>query len=146
MRPPLLSTYDWVFLISEFGCGTIVWGSSCIPFCGSAKTSEHNITFLRSLECTLQLDPVFNRGWYSSPPQEGLRAFARIYSAWGFSQSFYREKLYVRMGFPTLDSFLIGKRIYRSHTDQTQWTILPLNHCQSSRATITVTEAWTFHL
>ncbi|KAG0149873.1 hypothetical protein CROQUDRAFT_668980 [Cronartium quercuum f. sp. fusiforme G11] len=80
----------------------------CIPFCGSAKTSDHNITFLRSLESALQLDPVFNRGWYSTPPQEGLRAFARIYSAWGFSQSFYREKLYVKMGFPTLDSFLVG--------------------------------------
>ncbi|KAH9812130.1 Alpha/Beta hydrolase protein [Melampsora americana] len=80
----------------------------CIPFCGSAKTAEHNITFLRSLESTLQLDPVFNRGWYDVPPQEGLRAFARIYSAWGFSQSFYRERLYIKMGFPTLESFLIG--------------------------------------
>lgn len=100
-----------------------------VPFCGAARTSEHNITFLRSLVMTLQLDAKYQGGKYSSTgqPQEGKKAFAAIYSGWGkelprldvtspadcisfflgFSQAFYREGLYKQLGFKNLDDFLL---------------------------------------
>jgi hypothetical protein len=33
---------------------------------------------------------------------------ARVYAGWGFSQAFYREKLDLKMGFASLEDFLIG--------------------------------------
>ncbi|KAI5480470.1 zinc finger, RING-type and FHA domain containing protein [Pseudohyphozyma bogoriensis] len=67
-----------------------------VPFCGAARTAHHNITFLRSLILTLQLDPAYKAGNYAvgDQPQAGKEAFAAIYSAWGFSQAFYREELF----------------------------------------------------
>ena len=32
----------------------------------------------------------------------------RVYAGWGFSQAFYREKLNLKMGFASLEDFLIG--------------------------------------
>lgn len=59
--------------------------NTLIPFCGAARTAHHNITFLRSLVLTLQLDPAFKSGNYKDDeqPQAGKRAFAAIYSSWG---------------------------------------------------------------
>jgi homoserine O-acetyltransferase len=37
---------------------------------------------------------------------EGLTARMDLLA--GFSQAFYRERLFEKMGFPTLDAFLIG--------------------------------------
>jgi homoserine O-acetyltransferase len=80
------------------------------PIVGSPKTSEHNQVFLKSLRATLTLDPVFDGGLYSpdAPPTRGLRAFARIYAGWGFSQSFYWQREYRQMGYSTLEDFLVG--------------------------------------
>jgi homoserine O-acetyltransferase len=36
---------------------------------------------------------AFNGGWYKDQPTKGLRAMARVYAGWGFSQAFYRERL-----------------------------------------------------
>lgn len=41
-------------------------------------------------------------------PHKGLRAFARVYAGWGFSQAFYRERLYESIGFASLEDFLVG--------------------------------------
>jgi homoserine O-acetyltransferase/O-succinyltransferase len=114
------------------------WGTSfpsfadcLVPFCGAARTAEHNQTFLKSLISAVKLDPKWD-----SPTEvavEGKKAFSAIYSAWGecarefcrtsskaqgahhlfvpppgLSQAFYREKLYRKMGFETLDEFLEG--------------------------------------
>jgi len=38
----------------------------------------------------------------------GLKAFARVYAGWGFSQAFYREKLYESvLGYKDLEDFMI---------------------------------------
>jgi homoserine O-acetyltransferase len=80
------------------------------PIVGSSRTSEHNQVFLKSLRAALTLDPVFQRGHYSpdAPPTEGLRAFARIYAGWGFSQAFYWQREYREMGYSSLEDFLVG--------------------------------------
>jgi homoserine O-acetyltransferase len=78
------------------------------PFCGSARTSEHNIVFLESDKAALTADAAFEDGWYDEQPQIGLRAMARVYAGWGFSQAFYWQQLYKQMGFSSLDDFLVG--------------------------------------
>lgn len=82
---------------------------SIVPFCGSAKTSIHNIVFLEGPSNALKADSAFENGWYKSPPAKGLRAFARVYAGWGFSQAFYREKVFeTDLGYASLEDFLVG--------------------------------------
>jgi homoserine O-acetyltransferase/O-succinyltransferase len=88
------------------------------PFCGSSKTSEHNFVFLEGVKAALTADDAFQGGWYAEKPVKGLRAAARVYAGWGFSQAFYWEGAYTRMGFSrrlgaelafsSLEDFLVG--------------------------------------
>lgn len=80
-----------------------------LPFCGSAKCSRHNFVFLEGVKAALTADAAFKEGWYDEKPSKGLRAAARVYAGWGFSQTFYRQKLDLnRMGYSSLEDFLIG--------------------------------------
>ncbi|MDI6837323.1 MAG: alpha/beta fold hydrolase [Rhizobiaceae bacterium] len=79
------------------------------PFCGSAKCSRHNFVFLEGVKAALTADDAFCNGWYTEKPQKGLRAAARVYAGWGFSQSFYREELDLKtLGYASLEDFLIS--------------------------------------
>src|SRR5258708_7740567 len=80
------------------------------PFCGTAKTTPHNAVFLEGLRATLRLDAAWMQGNYDSPPSAGIRAFARVYAGWGFSQPYYKQALYRQMGFTSLEEFLVGYR------------------------------------
>lgn len=79
-----------------------------LPFCGSARTSIHNIVFLEGVKVAIQTDVAWNGGWYEAQPDKGLRAVGRVYAGWGLSQAFYREKLYLQMGYSSLEDFLVG--------------------------------------
>jgi homoserine O-acetyltransferase len=79
-----------------------------LPFCGSPRTSRHNIVFLEGLNGALTADAAFENGWYLDEPELGLRAFARVYAGWGFSQAFYWDELYRRLGYTSLEDFLVG--------------------------------------
>jgi homoserine O-acetyltransferase len=74
-----------------------------LPFCGSARCSPHNYAFIDGLRATLQADAAWNDGNYIAPPEKGLRAFGRVYVAWAYSQSFFRDGLYRQCGFATLE-------------------------------------------
>ncbi|HVY07007.1 MAG TPA: alpha/beta fold hydrolase [Burkholderiales bacterium] len=76
--------------------------------CGTAKTTPHNAVFLESLRATLTLDPAWKGGDYEAAPVAGVKAFARIYAGWGFSQPFYKQALNRQLGFATLEDFLAG--------------------------------------
>ena len=78
------------------------------PFCGSSKTSEHNIVFLEGVKAALTADDAFKGGWYDEKPAKGLRAAARVYAGWGFSQAFYWDQVYKQMGYSSLEDFLVG--------------------------------------
>jgi homoserine O-acetyltransferase/O-succinyltransferase len=78
------------------------------PFCGTAKTTPHNLVFLEGVRAALTADAGWDGGWYETQPHKGLRAFARVYAGWGFSQPFYKQELWRGMGFSSLDDFLIG--------------------------------------
>ncbi|KAI8895636.1 Alpha/Beta hydrolase protein [Globomyces pollinis-pini] len=109
-----------VFCVLGWSMGaqqTYMWGSMypdfverIVPFCGSAKTSIHNFVFLEGPANALRCDPLFNQGRYTleTLPQQGLRAFGRVYAGWGLSQAFYREKIYLKMGYGSIEDFLVG--------------------------------------
>ena len=81
-----------------------------LPFCGSSRTSPHNRVFLEGVKAALTADAAFAGGWYppDEPPVTGLRAAARVYAGWGFSQAFYWDEVWRELGYTSLEDFLIG--------------------------------------
>jgi len=75
------------------------------PIAGSAKTASYNKQFLLSLRRALELDPVFNEGFYTQPPVRGLKAYAAIYAGWGFSEPFFRTGAYAAFNASTHEEF-----------------------------------------
>ena len=99
---------------SMAGCQSYQWAAqypdmveAILPFCASAKTSEHNFVFLEGVKAALCADPIWNNGNYTSPPINGLKAFGRVYAGWAFSQSFFREKGYKNLGFNDVEELLV---------------------------------------
>jgi homoserine O-acetyltransferase len=93
-------TYQWALSYPEMV-------PRILPFCGSARTSRHNIVFLEGVKAALTADAAWNHGAYDRQPVRGLRAAARVYSGWGFSQAFYMEKCYEGLGHSSLEDFLV---------------------------------------
>jgi homoserine O-acetyltransferase len=81
-----------------------------LPFCGSSKTSEHNVVFLEGVKAALTADAAWKEGWYDEQPTKGLRAVGRVYAGWGLSQAFYWQQLYKEPPFDysTLEDFLVA--------------------------------------
>lgn len=117
----------------SMGAGqTFQWATSypdfmdiAVPFCGSAKTALHNQVFLEGVKSALLAakqqvsagscqDGVIPEGetyrtWTAEQREAGLKAFGRNYAGWGFSQAFYREKLFETvLGFKDLEDFMKG--------------------------------------
>jgi homoserine O-acetyltransferase len=76
------------------------------PYCGSARTAEHNRVFLESIEATLRTDPAFADGHYTNAPLVGQRAVGRVWAAWGLSQTFYRKELWRTLGYESRETFV----------------------------------------
>ncbi len=100
---------------SMAGCQAFHWASAypdqvkaIVPFCASARTSTHNRVFLEGVKAALQADGQFNHGNYASAPCAGLKAFARVYAGWAYSQTFYREEWYRKLGFESAEALLVG--------------------------------------
>jgi homoserine O-acetyltransferase len=77
-----------------------------LAVCGSARTSPHNWVFLEGVKAALRADPAFAGGDYAEPPLVGLAAFGRVYAGWAYSQAFFREGLYRRLGHATPEALL----------------------------------------
>ena len=76
--------------------------------CGSAKTSPHNVVFLEGVKAALTADPAWQDGWFATQPVRGFQAMGRVYAGWGLSQAFYREEEWRKLGFSSLEDFLVG--------------------------------------
>ncbi len=76
--------------------------------CGSAKTSPHNVVFLEGVKAALTADAAWQGGWFATPPARGFQAMGRVYAGWGLSQAFYREEEWRKLGFSSLEDFLVG--------------------------------------
>ena len=103
---------------SMAGCQSYQWAAqypdmveAILPFCASARTSPHNFVFLEGVKAALCADQAWNGGDYDAPPVAGLKAFGRVYAGWAFSQTFYREGLYRKLGFETVEELLVDWEI-----------------------------------
>ncbi|KAI7338396.1 homoserine O-acetyltransferase [Hortaea werneckii] len=109
-------TYQWATQYPDFM-------DLIVPFCGSARTSLHNRVFLEGVKSAVlagkqgvsagvcQGESVKGqyRGWSEEERSVGLKALGRVYAGWGFSQAFYRERLYETvLGFKDLEDFMAG--------------------------------------
>ena len=61
---------------------------------GTAKTYGHGIVRLEGQIAALTADPTFNNGDYTSPPKKGIEAFGMVWSAWLYSQEWWRRELW----------------------------------------------------
>ena len=86
-----------------------------LAVCGSARTSLHNRVFLEGVKATLTADADFADGNYTTPPLRGLGAFGRVYAGWAYSQAFFRERLYERLGHASPEALLAAWE--REHRD-----------------------------
>ncbi len=104
---------DRIKLVVGFSMGaqqSFQWGAlhpemvgAIAPLCGSARTSPHNYLFLDGVKAALLADAAFADGWYQTPPLKGLRAFSRVYAGWAFSQDFFREQEYRKIGLASME-------------------------------------------
>jgi len=60
----------------------------------NARAWPHGIVRLESQIAALEADPAFNGGNYTAPPKKGLEAFGAVWSAWLFSQQWWRDELW----------------------------------------------------
>jgi len=75
--------------------------------CGTARTTEHNTIFLKSLRAALTADPAWNGRRFEGVPERGYRAFALIYASWAASSAYYRQKCYLKLGYNSLEDYLL---------------------------------------
>ena len=61
---------------------------------GTAKTYPHGIVRLEGQIAALTADEVFNKGDYTKPPVKGLQAFGVVWTAWLYSQEWWRKELW----------------------------------------------------
>ena len=98
---------------SMAGCQSYQWAAqypdmvkAILPFCASSKTSIHNHVFLEGIKAALIADVNWKNGKYKKQPIAGLKAFGRVYAGWAFSQDFYREKLFKKIGYNEVEDLL----------------------------------------
>ncbi len=79
------------------------------PICGSAKTSPHNFVFLEGVKAALTADPAWQDGWFATPAGARLPGDGPGLCRLGaVSQAFYREEVWRKLGFSSLEDFLVG--------------------------------------
>ena len=61
---------------------------------GTAKTYPHGFVRLEGQIAALTADAAFQNGDYTGPPKKGLEAFALVWTAWLFSQEWWRRELW----------------------------------------------------
>lgn len=106
----LALVYGW----SMGGQQALHWGAifpdrveRICALCTSARTSPHNKVFLEGIRATLTADAGWRDGRFVERPVRAIRAFARVYAGWAMSQAFYRERLWQRIGFTSLEDYLV---------------------------------------
>lgn len=77
------------------------------PICGSARTSQHNFVFLEGVKAALTADPTWKNGAFDAPPTQGFRTMGRVYAGWGLSPTFYSDETYLKLGYHSLEDFLV---------------------------------------
>jgi homoserine O-acetyltransferase len=77
---------------------------------GTAKNYPHGFVRLEGQIAAITADVAFQNGDYKTPPTKGLEAFATVWTAWLFSQEWWRKELWREGAKPgtTFDQVLNG--------------------------------------
>jgi homoserine O-acetyltransferase len=78
-----------------------------LPFGSAARPCAYNQVFLEGLKASLLADGNWRGSGYERQPEKGLRAFARVYAGWAYSDEFFRGQLYRELGYETIEQLLI---------------------------------------
>jgi len=96
------------------GMQALQWGclfpnrvAGVLAVCATACCHTHNQVFLEGVKAALTCDQEYRDGYYLTPPVRGLKAFARVYAGWAYSQAFFRRQLYQQLGFATPEDLLM---------------------------------------
>jgi homoserine O-acetyltransferase len=81
---------------------------------GAAKTYGHGIVRLESEIAALTTDDAFKGGDYTAEPEKGIEAFSIVWTAWLFSQEWWRQELW-RTEEPAGTTFAQVVEHYRTH-------------------------------
>lgn len=82
--------------------------------CGTAKTYPHGVVRLEGQIAALTADDAFQNGDYKKPPEKGLEAFAVVWTAWLYSQEWWRRELW-KTSSPPGTAFEQVLENYRKH-------------------------------
>jgi len=96
-----IQAYHWAALFPDLV-------ERLLPFCGAARCAPHNFAFLEGVKAALCADSRYRDGAYEEKPEAGLRAFGRVYAGWAYSQAFFRDGLYRRLGYASIAEFLLA--------------------------------------
>ena len=80
--------------------------NAALATCCTARCSPHNWLFLEGLKAALCSDCAYLDGHYIQPPRAGLKAFARVYAGWAYSQAFFERHGYRDLGFDSIAALL----------------------------------------
>ncbi|MEJ9212046.1 alpha/beta fold hydrolase [Bacillus smithii] len=96
-------TYEWAVRYPEMV-------KRAAPIGGTAKNTPHDFLFTETLIEAITSDPAFQDGWYEDHQQvhRGLRRHSRIWAVMGLCTEFYKQEQWRRLGFSSLDDFLVG--------------------------------------
>ncbi|HEY0780792.1 MAG TPA: alpha/beta fold hydrolase [Gemmatirosa sp.] len=81
---------------------------------GTAKTYPHGVVRLEGQIAAIAADQTFQGGDYTAPPTKGLEAFAVVWTAWLYSQEWWRRELW-RADAPAGTTFAQVLENYRTH-------------------------------
>lgn len=90
----------------QWGCLFPQQVRSLLATCCTARCYPHNQVFLEGVKAALTCDHSFQGGHYQSPPEQGLKAFGRVYAGWAYSQAFFRHELWRHLGFHSIEALL----------------------------------------
>ncbi len=81
-----------------------------VPIARRAKNTPHNFLFVETLKNALISDPAWSGGDYkdSNEVHRGLNHHADLWSVMGFSIGFFKQELYKKLGFSSLEEFRVG--------------------------------------
>ncbi|PXX93536.1 homoserine acetyltransferase [Marinobacter vulgaris] len=90
----------------QWGCLFPEQVRGVLATCCTARCHPHNRVFLEGVKAALTCDQDFRDGHYRTPPTRGLRAFARVYAGWAYSQAFFRHEGWRDMEFDSIEALL----------------------------------------
>lgn len=96
-------TYEWAVRYPDMV-------KRAAPIAGTAKNTQHDFLFTKTLMEAITSDPGWRQGNYKSHTEvaDGLKRHADIWAVMGLSTEFYKQKKWTLFGVESLDEFIFG--------------------------------------